>query len=71
MIGAIVLSCFVFWCCGCLGGLIAFILALVGQSKSSDGKVQSAIQLRNASYGVSIAGIVIGIIIIILLFVLR
>ena len=23
----IVLSCFVFWCCGCLCGLVAFILA--------------------------------------------
>src|SRR6218665_298360 len=27
MIGAIVLSCFVFWCCGCLVGLVAFVLA--------------------------------------------
>src|SRR6218665_3628715 len=26
-VGAIVLSCFVFWCCGAVLGLIAFILA--------------------------------------------
>jgi hypothetical protein len=64
MIGAIVLSCFVLWCCGCLCGLIAFIIALVGQNKSSEGKTQSAIQLRNVSYGISVVGIVVGVILV-------
>jgi len=58
----IVLSCFVFWCCGCLFGLIAFILAMVANSQSAEGRVQEARPLGKASIGVSIAGIVIGII---------
>lgn len=62
---AITLSCLVFWFCGWLFGGIAFILALVGQSAAAEGDTLGAIRLRNASYGLSITGIVIGIIIII------
>jgi len=38
---------------------------VVGQSSAAAGDIPGAIRLRNASYGVSIAGIVIGVIIII------
>jgi len=65
MTGAIVLSCFVFWCFGWLFGAIAFILAIIGSDSSQNGDITSALRLRNASYGVSVAGIVIGIIVII------
>lgn len=64
MVGAIVLSCFVFWLCGMVLGGIAFILAVVGYSSAASGDTRGALQLRNASYGLSIAGIVIGVIII-------
>jgi uncharacterized membrane protein len=66
---AIVLSCLVFWCCGWIFGLVAFILAMVGQSSAASGDEAGAIQLQKASYGVSIAGIIIGVILLIVVIV--
>lgn len=65
--GAILLSCFVYWCCGAIFGLVAFILALVGQSSASNGDVQSARPLLISSYVMSAVGIIAGIIMIIIL----
>ena len=39
-------------------------VTVVGQSSAAAGDIRGAIQLRNASYGLSIAGIVVGVIII-------
>lgn len=64
MTTAFVLSCVVFWCFGWLFGAIAFILAVMGSDSSTRGDVIGALRLRNASYGVSIAGIVVGIVVI-------
>lgn len=58
--GQIALACCVFWCFGFLFGLIAFILAMVASSSATEGKVHEAASLGRASYGVSIAGIVVG-----------
>lgn len=69
MTGAIVLSCFVFWCFGWLFGAIAFILAVIGSDSSHSGDISGALRLRNASYGVSVAGIMIGVIVIIVVIV--
>jgi len=60
--GQIVLSCFVFWCCGWICGLIAFILAMVASDTERHGQQDKATRLGHASYGLSIAGIVTGII---------
>jgi len=60
--GQIVLSCFVFWCCGWICGLIAFILAMVASDSERSGQQNKATRLGHASYGLSIAGIVTGII---------
>jgi hypothetical protein len=54
----ITLACFTFWCCGCLFGLVAFILAVVAQSSTSDQK--SARTLGRISIALSIVGIVLG-----------
>jgi hypothetical protein len=67
MTGAIVLSCIVFWCFGWLFGAIAFILAMIGSDSSQNGDISGALRLRNASYGVSVAGILIGIIVIVVI----
>jgi energy-coupling factor transporter transmembrane protein EcfT len=65
--GLIALSCFVFWCCGWVFGLIAFILALVGQSQESSGQVLGGRGLAKGSFWVSIAGIIVGTILIVLI----
>jgi cytochrome bd-type quinol oxidase subunit 2 len=67
----IVLSCFTAWCCTCPCGLVAFILALVANDKASKGRSEEARTFGKASIGVSIAGIVIGIILIIVIVVVR
>jgi hypothetical protein len=67
----IVLSCFTAWCCACPCGLIAFILAMVGNDKASKGRAEEARSLGKASLGLSIAGIVIGIIMIIVVVTLK
>lgn len=51
-------SCFVFWCCGLLFGLIAFILAVVATDKAAT-DAQGARRLGRASYIVSTVGIVV------------
>jgi hypothetical protein len=65
--GAIVFSCIVFYCCGGMWGLIAFISAMGGQSASSSGDETRARQFLRCSYALSIAGVVTGIIVIIIL----
>jgi len=60
-VGHIALSCVVFWCCGWVFGLIGFILALVGQDRANTGDREGARALGRASYGVSIAGLLVGI----------
>lgn len=67
--GHIVLACFVFWCCGGLFGLVAFILALVAGSHAGDSP-ETARQLGKASIGVSIAGIVVTVLVVIIVIVL-
>jgi hypothetical protein len=64
MTGAIILSCITFWLFGFLFGGMAFLLAIVGQSSSSAGDSRGAVQMRNASYGLSTAGIIIGVVVI-------
>jgi len=61
--GHIVFSCFVFWCCGWIFGLVAFILALVAADKETSGRREEATRLGHASMGVSIAGVVVGLIV--------
>lgn len=58
--GLISLSCFVFCCCGWVFGLIAFILALVGQNQEKGGQVKEGRSLAKASFWVSIAGVIVG-----------
>jgi len=58
------LSCFVFWCCGWIFGLIAFILAMVASNSQNAGQYLEAQKLGKASIGVSIAGIIVGVIVI-------
>jgi len=62
--GQIALACFVFWCCGWLLGLIAFILAMMASSSANSGQHQEAENLGKASCWVSIAGVIIGTIVI-------
>jgi len=62
--GHIALACFVAWCCGCLFGTIAFILAMFATSKEQTGNKASATRLARASLGLSIAGIVITVIVV-------
>lgn len=64
MVGAMALSCIVFWCFFGVFGGIAFILALVGQNANTFGDTRRAIQWRKASYGVSAVGIVVGVVVI-------
>jgi heme/copper-type cytochrome/quinol oxidase subunit 2 len=64
-VGHIVLACFVFWFCGCIFGLVAFILALCASHQTIQAP-DSARKLGNASIGISVAGIVIAVIITIL-----
>jgi hypothetical protein len=66
-VGHIVFSCFVFWCCGWLFGLIAFILAVVASNYSSEGRTSEAARLGKASLGMSIAGVIVGVIIIVVI----
>jgi len=40
---------------------------VVGQSSAAVGDTQGAIQMRNVSYGLSIAGIIVGILIIVVI----
>jgi hypothetical protein len=63
-----VLSCFVFWCCGWVFGLVAFILAVIAQGKATQ-DAHSANQLGKASIAVSIIGIVVFVIIMIIVIV--
>jgi len=62
--GQIALSCFVFWCCCWVLGLIAFILAMIANNSRTSGRHEEAAPLAKASLYTSIAGIIIGIIII-------
>jgi hypothetical protein len=63
--GYIVLSCFVFWFCGWLFGLIAFILAVAAQN-SAPRNPAGARKLGIASVALSITGIIVGITVIVL-----
>jgi len=58
------LACVVFWCCGWLFGLVAFILAVMANNSDRDGNEPEAVTLGKASMWVSVAGIVIGFIVI-------
>jgi hypothetical protein len=62
--GPIALACFTAWCCNPLFGLIAYILAMVGRSEAESRNVDTAIKLSRASYGISISGILVTIIIV-------
>jgi len=53
----------VFWCFGWLFGLIAFVLAIIAADSETSGKREEATRLGRASLGVSIAGIVVGVIV--------
>lgn len=66
MNGAIVLSCYVFWCCGMVFGGIAFILAMVGFGESDEGNTEVAKRCRTASYAVSLIGLAAGIVLILI-----
>jgi len=57
----IVLACFVMWFCGCLFGLVAFILAVMASNQSHSDPSGSR-QLGRASIAISIIGIVVTII---------
>jgi len=59
--GLIAMSCWVFWCWGGLFGIIAFILAVVGQNQEASGQVSEGRNLAKASFWVSITGIIIGV----------
>lgn len=59
MVGAFVLSCIVYFCAGWVCGAMAFGLAIAGRSKAASGNRRAAIHLRNASYCLSIFGIVV------------
>jgi len=63
--GYIILSCCVFWCCCWIMGLVAFVLAVLASSHSSNGRTSKAQSLGKASLWTSIAGAVIGTIIIV------
>lgn len=70
----IVLSCVVFWLCCWPLGLVAFILALLANSRSSGPDEQSANdahQLGVHSFRTSIAGLIIGTILITILIILN
>lgn len=55
--GHVVFSCFAIFCCGGFFGLIAFILALVAQGRSTSSP-KSARSLGNASVAMSITAII-------------
>jgi len=61
----IALSCFVFWCCGWMFGLIAFIVALMAKDRDSQGQSEEATKLGKISMWISFVGIVVGIVVII------
>lgn len=64
-VGQMILACVVLWCCNCLFGLIAFILAVMAMNTViSD--AHSARQLGVASWVVSIVGIVISILVVVI-----
>lgn len=65
----IVMSCFVFWCCGWLFGLIAFFLAIYAQNLAGSGNAATARTYGKASMILSIIGLVFGIALIIVLIV--
>lgn len=68
--GHIVLSCIVFWCCGIVLGVVAFILAVLAQSYSTSLNIkdrETARQLGKASIIFSVLGMVIGVILIVLI----
>jgi len=62
-VGQIVTSCLVTWCCCILFGGIAFILAMVANSRSANGKSEEAKKMGRASCWMSVAGMVIGFIV--------
>jgi len=67
----IVFSCFVFCCCGWILGLIAFILALIASDYSGKGRTREAQSMGKASLGVSIAGVIVGTILLIVVIALH
>jgi len=62
-----ILACSVTWCCGCLVGIPAFVLALVASDKASSGFLADARAFGRVSLIVSIVGIVLGLISIIVI----
>lgn len=67
-VGEIVLSCIVLWCCNCLFGLIAFILAVVaGNTAVSD--PLKARNLGRAALGMAIAGIIVSVLFVFIAFI--
>jgi hypothetical protein len=64
--GQMAFACFVAWCCNWLFGLIAFILAMVASSTAVSDP-HSARHMGRASYGVSIAGIVVTVVVVAIL----
>jgi len=67
--GHIIFSCFVFWCCGWMFGLIAFILAMVAQDRSNAGDVEGARSMGKASLIVSVVGVIVGVVALIVIIV--
>ncbi|ESN92714.1 hypothetical protein HELRODRAFT_164810 [Helobdella robusta] len=56
---AIMLSCFLFWTCGMLFGLIAMVLAVIGHYIGRGGNQHTAGKYLKASYIVSVVGIIV------------
>jgi len=63
--GQIILSCCVFWCCCWPLGLVGFILAMIASSSQDSQRPHEAERLGKFSYGFSIAGIILGVIIVV------
>jgi len=67
----IAFGCFVFWCCGWLFGLIAFILAMVARDKDRSNKREEATRLGTASWVLSGVGLVLGVVILVAVIVIN
>jgi hypothetical protein len=65
----ICIACLTFWCCGVVFGLIAFILAVLAQGHSTslnESDRRTAHLLGKWSIGISLAGVLVGIIVAVL-----
>jgi len=62
-----ILSCFVFWCCNCVFGAVAFAFALASSFSAADGDRDKAVKYGRISLYVNIAGIIFTIVLIIII----